>query len=119
MYQAFEADGALELFGLCFRALIAPDERGADDFVVRVEKDGAVHLAGKSDAGDGVASEPGGCDGFADGKSGGAPPVAWVLLGPARLWTGKVGVLFGAGGEDGAAVVEDNGASSAGSNINA
>jgi hypothetical protein len=76
-------------------------------------------LAGKPDAGDGVAVETGGLQGFADGESRGAPPVARVLLGPARLRTGEVGVIFGARSENGAAVVKDNGASSAGSDINA
>jgi hypothetical protein len=76
-------------------------------------------LAGKPDAGDGVASEPGGGEGFADGERRGAPPVARILLGPARLRTGKIGVLFGSGGEDGALVVKDNGASSASSDIDA
>jgi hypothetical protein len=32
------------------RALIAPDERGAEHFIFLVEKDRAVHLAGESDA---------------------------------------------------------------------
>jgi len=63
--------------------------------------------------------ESGDLQGFADGKSSSTPPVARILLGPARLRARKVGVLFGAGGENGAVIVEDDGASSAGSNINA
>jgi hypothetical protein len=55
--KTIEADGALELFGLCFGALVAPNQRGANDFVIFVEKDGAVHLAGKANSGDGVSCE--------------------------------------------------------------
>lgn len=50
---------------------------------------------------------------FANRESRGAPPVAWVLLGPAGLRAGEVGVLFRARGEDCAVLVEDYGAGSA------
>jgi len=92
--EAIETDGAFELLGLGFGALVAPDESGANDFVVFVEKDGAVHLAGKADGGDGFGFEAGGLERFANGEGGGAPPVARVLLRPAGLRAGKVGVLF-------------------------
>ena len=55
--QAGEADGALELFALGFGALVAPDESGSDDFAVFIKEDGAVHLAGKTDGGDGFGCE--------------------------------------------------------------
>ena len=55
--EALEADGALEFLALGFGALITPDESGSDDFVVFVEQDGAMHLAGKSDGGDGFSGE--------------------------------------------------------------
>ena len=50
---------------------------------------------------------------FANRERRGAPPVAWVLLGPAGLRAGEVGVLFRARGEDCAVLVEDYGAGSA------
>lgn len=50
---------------------------------------------------------------FANRDSRGAPPVAWVLLSPAGLRAGEVGVLFRAGGEDCAVLVEDYGACAA------
>ncbi|MGB2671417.1 MAG: hypothetical protein WAO11_11925, partial [Candidatus Acidiferrum sp.] len=74
--------------------LIAPDESGADDFVVFIEKDGAVHLAGKADGGDGFGFESGELECFANCDGGGAPPVARILLRPAGLRAGEVGVLF-------------------------
>jgi hypothetical protein len=86
---------------------------------VIVEKNSAVHLAGESHGCDGIAVKAGGLKSFAHGESGGPPPIARVLLGPAGLWTRKVGVLFGPRGEDGAVVVEDDGAGSAGADINA
>ena len=117
--EAFEADGAIELFRLRFRPLITPDERGANDFVVFIEQDGAVHLAGETDSGDGTGIEAGKLQRFANGQSGRAPPVARVLLRPARLRAGKVGVLFRAGGEDRAEIVENDGARAAGSDVDA
>lgn len=78
-----------------------------------------MHLTGKSDGGDGFRSEAGGLERFANGNCGGAPPVARVLFRPAGLWTGKVGVLFRARCNDCAAFVEYDGASAAGSNVNA
>ena len=50
---------------------------------------------------------------FANRESRGAPPVTWVLLGPAGLRAGEVGVLFRARGEDCAVLVEDYGAGTA------
>jgi len=50
---------------------------------------------------------------FANRESRGAPPVARVLLGPAGLRAGEVGVLFRARGEDCAVLVKDYGAGSA------
>ena len=43
----------LKLFGLGFGSLITPDQSWADEFVILVEQDGAVHLAGESDGRDG------------------------------------------------------------------
>ncbi len=117
--EAVQADGAFEFFALGFGALIAPNQRRADDFVVIAQKYGAVHLAGKTDGGDGFGGEAGSLERFADGERGCAPPVARILFGPAWLRACKNGVLFRAGGENGAVVVEDDGAGTACSNINA
>jgi len=42
---------------LRFGALVAPDQSGTNDLVVLVKQDGAMHLAGKSDGGDGFSRE--------------------------------------------------------------
>ena len=55
--DAVEADGALEFFGLRFGALVTPNQSGTNDFVIFVEQDGAMHLAGKADGGDGLGGE--------------------------------------------------------------
>jgi len=41
---------------LGFGTLIAPDEGGADHVIVAIEQDGAMHLPGKSDAGNLIAA---------------------------------------------------------------
>jgi hypothetical protein len=56
---------------------------------------------------------------FANRKRGGAPPIARVLLGPARLRTGEVSVFFRARGEDGTVFVEDDGPCSACADVDA
>jgi hypothetical protein len=86
---------------------------------VLIEKDSAVHLAGKADGCDGIGVEAGGLERFADSERRGAPPVAGILLGPAGLRTGEVGVLFCARSEDRAVFVEDDGAGSACSDVDA
>ena len=78
-----EAEELLEMPGLRFGALVAPDERGANDFIALVEQNRAVHLPGKADARDGIGGFAGGLNGFADGDGCGAPPVPRILLGPA------------------------------------
>lgn len=100
-------------------ALVAPDQSGSDDFVVFIEQDGAVHLAGKTYGGDGFASETRDLQRFADSESGGAPPVAGILLGPAGHWAGEVGVLFRARGEHCTVFIENESARSAGSDVDA
>jgi hypothetical protein len=56
---------------------------------------------------------------FADGQRSGAPPIARILLGPTGFGAGEVGVFFCARGEDGAVIVENDGASSAGADVDA
>jgi len=56
---------------------------------------------------------------FANGKRRGAPPIARILLRPAGLRTGEIGVLFGARSEYCAVLVKDNRARAACSDINA
>jgi hypothetical protein len=105
--DAVKADGALELLGLRFGALVTPNQSGTNDLVILVKQDGAMHLAGKADGGDGLSGEARGLKRFANRDCRGAPPIARVLLRPARLRAGEIGVLFGARGEDGAVFIED------------
>jgi len=78
-----------------------------------------VHLAGKADGGDGIRCEARDLQCFANGERCRPPPVARVLLRPAGLRAGEIGVLSGARGEDRAVFVEDDGAGSAGSDVDA
>ena len=76
-------------------------------------------MARESDGGDGFGCEARGLEGFANRQCGGAPPVARILLRPAGLRTGEVGVLFRARRKDRAVFVEDDGTGSAGSDVDA
>jgi hypothetical protein len=66
-----------------------------------------MHLAGKSDGGDGLGGEARSLERFANSKGGGAPPVARVLLRPAGLRAGEIGMLLRTRSEDGAVLIED------------
>jgi hypothetical protein len=85
---------------------------------VFVEQNGAVHLAGKADAGDVFAAEIRFGERLADGEAGGAPPVFGMLLGPADLRRGE-GLVIRGGGRDNATVAIDyDGARAASANVN-
>ena len=95
------------------------DTRFLESFIAVVEQNRAVHLPGKPDAGDGVCGLGGRLNGFADGDGRGAPPVRGILLGPAGMRAGEGRVLFCTGSNDAARFIEDQGACSTGSHINA
>ena len=116
--QAIEADVALEFLRLSFCALIAPNEGGAYDFVAFIEQHRAVHLTREADGGDGLGRETGRPESLGNSEGGGAPPVARVLLGPAGLWTGEIGVLFRARCKDDTALINNDRASAASTDIN-
>src|SRR6185437_902445 len=80
-------------------ALVAPDERGAEDVARSIEHDATMHLAGEADGLDLAAGEFALGHGSGDGLAGSAPPVVWVLLGPADV-LGVDGCVFAAGGGD-------------------
>src|SRR5258708_38453289 len=98
---------------------MAPDKRVSVDFAGGVERDGAVDLAGEADAGNFFGTNAGFLQSFLYGDPAGAPPVEWILLGPAGLWRGERDVLFGAGGDHAAGGVHDQSASAAGANVDA
>ena len=74
--RPLEADALLDLGALGRRALVVPEDRGAQHPVVLVERDEAVHLAGEADRGrlDAEVGQRG---------LGRAPPVLRILLRPA------------------------------------
>jgi hypothetical protein len=76
------AEEAGKFFDLRRGALIAPDEGGADDFIAGIEQDRAVHLPGKSDAGDFIAAASASVESAANGQAAGPPPVARILFRP-------------------------------------
>jgi hypothetical protein len=105
--------------GLFFAALVAPDERGAHDFTGGVEQNRAVHLAGEADTGDFLGANRRFLQGFSYGDAAGAPPIARILLGPARVRRSERLMFFTARCDDGAGNVGQQRACAAGADVNA
>src|SRR6185437_6876649 len=80
--EALKADLLRQPVALGLGALVAPDERGAEDVARSIEHDATMHLAGEADGLDLAAGEFALGHGSGDGLAGSAPPVVWVLLGP-------------------------------------
>ena len=91
--EAGGADRGGDRVALGAGALIAPEQRGPDHLILRVEQRRTVHLAGKAHRRDGGAVDPGVGQGAADGLARRAPPVRRVLFGPARSRRGEGDVL--------------------------
>jgi hypothetical protein len=98
-------------------ALIAPDQRGPDDLIVRIQQDGSMHLAGKADAGNLVFTSfhPG--ESATHGQAAGSPPIARILFRPTWLGRSEGGVLFGARGDYPALFIHEESAGSASTDI--
>src|SRR5690348_9183059 len=71
--QALQAESASELAALLFGADVAPNQRGAHDTPLFVEKNSTMHLAGETDAGDVLPSKIRASQRFADCDAGGVP----------------------------------------------
>ncbi len=100
LYQALGPDALGYRATLLVRAQVAPDDRGAQRRVVPVQQNGAVHLSGEPDAGDLFGAHAFGREHRAHRRRARAPPVARVLLGPARVRRGERRVLDGRAGDD-------------------
>ena len=117
--QASAADLGFQPVTLWLGTLVAPDERGAEDFPGGVEHDAAVHLAGEANGLDLTRGNVGLSEGSADGFASGAPPVCGVLLGPPYVLGVDGGVLAGTGSDDVAGAVDEHGAGAAGADVDA
>ena len=113
------AEGGVDVIDLDLRALVAPDEGGADDGVGFIEECEAVHLAGEADARDLIARDAGLGEDTADGGLGGIPPVFGALFGPERAVHDDVFVGGGEAVGDLAFGVEEEGAGAAGADVDA
>jgi hypothetical protein len=78
-----------------------------------------VHLAGEANAADLFRRDAGGLNDVADRLPGGAPPVGGILFGPGGARRRKRLMLGGTGSENGAVFRYEDGARSAGSDIDA
>jgi len=113
------AHGRVDEIDLGLAALVAPDERRADDLIGRIEQNQAVHLAGKTDRFHVLALGAGGLQNALHGLLGGVPPIARVLLGPAGALHSHVVVWGGEAGGDCAFLVDQQRAAATGSDIKA
>src|SRR5690606_27679026 len=92
--ELFAAAGAFfDFFALRASTLIVPEERSANDSVLFVEEDRAVHLAGEADAFDVGRLQLRAFHDGADGADRGLPPVFRILLAPE--WLGGVERILG------------------------
>ena len=117
--DVLSAQRAVDRIHLGLAALVAPDERGADDAVGFVQDDEAVHLAGKADAAHLAAAHARFREHAADGFLRRGPPVAGVLLGPQRPLHAHVLVRGGEARAHVAAPVHQQRAAASGSDIDA
>ena len=114
-----ESKNAKQITALLFGANVAPDDGGANDAAAFVEKNSAVHLAGKTDADNIFGGEIRLSKGLAHGEAGRAPPVFGMLLGPTDVRRSEGLVVCRCGGDDAAVVIDYDGARAASSNVNA
>src|SRR5271165_106185 len=107
------------MFGLRFRPLIAPDQRGANDLIVPVQQHGSVHLSRKADAHNLVRRCARGLNCFSDRNCRCPPPIRRVLLRPTGLWTRERRVLCCSGSNNAPHFIQNQRARSTGSHVNA
>ncbi len=98
-------EGGLDLGAFGHGAAVVPEDGGAEDAVVGVEADRAVHLAGEADAAQALEAVLAGEGG--DGGLDALPPGLGVLLGPAGVWAGDGEVVAGLADQALVAVEED------------
>jgi hypothetical protein len=106
-----------EFDALGFGAYIAPDECRANDLRLRVQHDRAVHLAGEAHACNVRARQSTLCERSANCQAGGAPPIIGVLLSPADLGRGEMGVFLRCRGNDSTLFIKDQGPRSTSADI--
>jgi hypothetical protein len=104
---------------LFFGALVAPDERGAHNFVGGVQQNRAMHLAGEADACYFFGANRRFLQSFFYRDAAGAPPIARILFGPATLRRSERLMLFRPRRHDDTRGVHQQRAGAAGANVNA
>ncbi len=108
--NAARADGLVEVAALRGGALIAPDERGAQDLIISIQQHGTVHLPAEADARDLGCRDLTLAQQLADGALAGLPPVLWILLRPPATRRSERLVFVDGGSDDRACFVDEQGA---------
>ena len=112
------ADGTFD-FGTLFEcALVIPQDRFSDHFVVFIEKDAAVHLPRETDALYVAGLEFCLFDDILDRLDDGVPPIFWVLFTPKRF-RGVARILLGIACQYFSFVINRQRFRAGGSNVNA
>ena len=117
--DAGEAKDFFKFSRLFFGALITPNDGWANDVARGVQQNRAVHLTGEADARDVIGRCLCLLHRFFYRCATGAPPIEWVLFGPAILRRCKGLMLMRAGCDDSASFVNEKRACTGGSNVNA
>jgi hypothetical protein len=99
------------------RALVAPDQGRTNEPAILIEQDRTVHLAGKPNTRDGIGGNTGVANRLLNRDGRRPPPVSRILFRPTRLGTPK-GLVFGRSRRENlTAIVHDNRARSASTDI--
>ena len=117
--DAGEAEDFFKFPRLFFGALITPNDGRANDVARGVQQNRAMHLTGEADTRHVIGSYVCLLHRFFYRCATGAPPIEWVLFGPAILWRCKRLMLMCAGCDDSASFVNEKRTRTGGSNVNA
>ncbi|NBU64809.1 MAG: hypothetical protein EBS29_09960 [Chloroflexia bacterium] len=103
--EALGADALGDFGAFGGSALVIPEQGRADDLVISIQKDRAVHLARQADTDDlgGIH----GADDITDGVLGALPPIAGMLFAPEGVWA-RNGVFGQRHRHDPAICITDN-----------
>jgi hypothetical protein len=107
-----------ELFGLFFRALIAPDNGGTNDVSQTVEENGSMHLSREANRGYVLGCGICVMKRFLYGRCARTPPIERVLLGPTAPRRSERLMLVRAGRGNSPLPVHEQGACAARSHVN-
>lgn len=115
--EAICSEQVPQFLDLWLCSLIAPDQCRSNNFIALIKQHGAVHLPGKSNAGNFVGSSPAARESAPYSQRSCSPPIPRILFCPSQLRARERNVLLGAGRDNKAVFIDDERASAARTNI--